>query len=416
MKKLLTLTLLSLFALCLHAQNGSQDVNGVDNGPIEKAIVPKSAMVRAKASYSLSVRDVAFKTSASRYDTLTDYMNRLCDEIDTCCVDSSTFFYPNALPWGGYLNGTQGFAEFTSGGQTVQRVVSEHGMSFTCPEPGENESVRLSSVYVYFTFQSAVIEDPDEFTLNVTDMPGANPVTASPRVNPMYSMPFTAEDFGAYPSWPYIPTTIEPTYETIFNNPDYFELVIPNDTNVEMIGRKLISIEVGREGNDDTLAIWFKNRGGICDPTGQDDWWIRLRDEEWAHVRWQKFNDTYFDGTEEPYELSDGIHIIPILEFEEQQVSNDKAFATSGGLKLLSAVPNPATTSTALRYELESPTRVTIRVRDMAGRTVHTSPSFFQTAGAQAYDVNVSGLASGVYTYIIETDNGRLASRFSVTR
>jgi hypothetical protein len=63
--------------------------------------------------------------------------------------------------------------------------------------------------------------------------------------------------------------------------------------------------------------------------------------------------------------------------------------------------PNPADISTIISYNLKSSERVSITVRDMAGRIVKSEELGNQSAGSKQYELNVSDLGAGMYTYTI---------------
>ena len=58
--------------------------------------------------------------------------------------------------------------------------------------------------------------------------------------------------------------------------------------------------------------------------------------------------------------------------------------------------PNPATSFTAVRFSLDHPEIVTIRITDILGRIAFEKQEFF-FEGRHAFGLNVSGLANGVY-------------------
>ncbi|MFN0032430.1 MAG: T9SS type A sorting domain-containing protein [Flavobacteriales bacterium] len=64
-------------------------------------------------------------------------------------------------------------------------------------------------------------------------------------------------------------------------------------------------------------------------------------------------------------------------------------------------MPNPANGITVINYNLPAAEVVTITVRDMTGRTVKVMNLGKQTPGAQRYELNVSDLSAGSYTYTL---------------
>jgi hypothetical protein len=63
--------------------------------------------------------------------------------------------------------------------------------------------------------------------------------------------------------------------------------------------------------------------------------------------------------------------------------------------------PNPASDITTIPYSLKSNERVSLIVRDMAGRAVVQQQEGMKPAGKNAISLNVRGLGAGVYTYTL---------------
>jgi hypothetical protein len=72
--------------------------------------------------------------------------------------------------------------------------------------------------------------------------------------------------------------------------------------------------------------------------------------------------------------------------------------------------PNPFNPATMIRFSLTSPSRVTLRVYDVAGRLVRTVADERMEAGEHSLPFEVNGLASGVYFYRLK------AAQFEKTR
>jgi hypothetical protein len=92
-------------------------------------------------------------------------------------------------------------------------------------------------------------------------------------------------------------------------------------------------------------------------------------------------------------------------------VSANLLAGRSPGALLHQNVPNPFSPSTQIRFDLPVPTGVSLRVLDVAGRTVRTLAGGHQSAGS--HQVSWDGtddasrpVAAGVYFYRLETDLG----------
>ena len=84
------------------------------------------------------------------------------------------------------------------------------------------------------------------------------------------------------------------------------------------------------------------------------------------------------------------------------------------GIRLEQSIPNPATASTMVRFELGQARDVTFVVRDAMGRTVQEDALGMLAAGIHTVDMNVSGWSSGVYTYTLVADGLRSTKKLTV--
>ncbi len=73
--------------------------------------------------------------------------------------------------------------------------------------------------------------------------------------------------------------------------------------------------------------------------------------------------------------------------------------------------PNPTANQTTLKFTLPSEMSVKIAIYDLTGRMVKAVSKGKMPSGDNAVTVDLSGLASGVYTYTLETDNGERAAK-----
>lgn len=96
----------------------------------------------------------------------------------------------------------------------------------------------------------------------------------------------------------------------------------------------------------------------------------------------------------------DGVGVI-----HELATSVDEAFAQRTDLQLF---PNPAETSSTLRYSLRSPTRIHILLTDATGRTIRALPAAMCSAGRHEQQLDLSGTPSGLYFVQFTTDEGRI--------
>ena len=86
----------------------------------------------------------------------------------------------------------------------------------------------------------------------------------------------------------------------------------------------------------------------------------------------------------------------------------------SQGIRLEQCMPNPASESTLVRFELGQPRDVTLEVRDGMGRLLSTQDMGTLGAGQHNTTLDLSGWASGVYTYTLVADNFRTTKKLTV--
>ena len=98
------------------------------------------------------------------------------------------------------------------------------------------------------------------------------------------------------------------------------------------------------------------------------------------------------------------------------QIPLDEAFgsaaeqaAAAAALDLAFSGPNPARGGTALSFTLRQPEAARVTIHDLLGRTVATVADGAFGAGEQRVDLNVAGLAAGLYRVLVTT-GGTVAS------
>lgn len=104
--------------------------------------------------------------------------------------------------------------------------------------------------------------------------------------------------------------------------------------------------------------------------------------------------------------------VIPILDVTGVDVKP----AITKDFSLYGAYPNPAVSSTTIRYTLETSHSISIRVFDNKGRVVAELPASMKNAGENEAILNVSDLAAGKYYYTISSENTSLTSKFVVVK
>jgi hypothetical protein len=116
--------------------------------------------------------------------------------------------------------------------------------------------------------------------------------------------------------------------------------------------------------------------------------------------------------------LDDGvISVLPRMgSFSGPTESVDETIA--GGTRTLhpTNAPNPFTESTRLSFSLPKSSRVQISLYDGLGRRVGPSYDRWAEAGDQQITIDANGLASGVYTCLVQAGDIRAARQITVIR
>ncbi len=115
----------------------------------------------------------------------------------------------------------------------------------------------------------------------------------------------------------------------------------------------------------------------------------------------------------EPRDTSIDLYLLPVGTLTNLTGVNDQY--SSSGLSLLGAFPSPASDFTNLRYRLDSPSKVSIEVFDLSGRTIQNY-SDNVSSGTHELKVSLKDISAGNYYYTINTGTSRLTSKFSVVK
>jgi hypothetical protein len=101
-----------------------------------------------------------------------------------------------------------------------------------------------------------------------------------------------------------------------------------------------------------------------------------------------------------------------------------RAFVTEGGIgvgeepemtplkfALNQNIPNPFNSSTRIAFELPEAGQTSLKVFDLQGRLVSTIFEGKLSSGAHNYQFEGANLASGIYFYILKTEEGQLVRK-----
>jgi hypothetical protein len=89
---------------------------------------------------------------------------------------------------------------------------------------------------------------------------------------------------------------------------------------------------------------------------------------------------------------------------------------TMAAATVLSAVPNPATSSATIGWTLRERSRTTLEVRNSIGERIMTKTLGTLEAGNYQEVLDVTALPAGVYIVVVRNDQGAQATRLAITR
>ncbi|MDP5171511.1 MAG: T9SS type A sorting domain-containing protein [Bacteroidia bacterium] len=130
---------------------------------------------------------------------------------------------------------------------------------------------------------------------------------------------------------------------------------------------------------------------------------------------WELFDDNTwhnFNDSTTSWGLTLDLYVAAVISFDETSGIDD--YVHSRGLSIFPAFPSPATSQVQLPFELASTTSVKVAVYDMQGRQISQQDLGLRAAGKHAFEVNTRSFTPGMYTYVIQSGEASLASRFLV--
>jgi hypothetical protein len=114
------------------------------------------------------------------------------------------------------------------------------------------------------------------------------------------------------------------------------------------------------------------------------------------------------------WRASYSIHGSPGSDDIPTSVEDEKRLPTS--IELFQNYPNPFNPETKIRYTLNSTSKVRLSVYDILGREIAVPINRVQNAGRYEVTFSGTGLASGVYFYRLNTENGVITRKMLLLR
>lgn len=130
----------------------------------------------------------------------------------------------------------------------------------------------------------------------------------------------------------------------------------------------------------------------------------------------QYADGTWHDNLQSNFGVAQNLYVFPIVKIGAA-VINSVNGVTRKGLTFYGNYPNPAATSTNVRFALAKSTDVTISVMDASGKVVSTVNNSNMSAGEHTISLETTNLAAGNYIYLIRTTEGEgMASQLTVAK
>ena len=122
------------------------------------------------------------------------------------------------------------------------------------------------------------------------------------------------------------------------------------------------------------------------------------------------WHDNWADNFTAPYDF----YLFPVVVIG---APTSVQGVTRNDLTFFGNYPNPAFTSTTVKFSLAVAANVTVTVTDMNGRTVNAISQNDLSVGTHTIELPVDQLPAGDYLYIIRTSaGGGMASKFTVAK
>lgn len=146
---------------------------------------------------------------------------------------------------------------------------------------------------------------------------------------------------------------------------------------------------------DDTLAVVSSNDGSTTNRYA----WVQFSDGSWSTI-----DEAWSDN------MDIALVILAVVDQSTMDI-NEQSFIN--GIKM-ETYPNPASDVVNMDYQLENASDVTIKILDVTGKVVQTEELGQKEAGQHKATFSASRLDAGMYFYIMEAGNNRLAKRMVI--
>ncbi len=176
--------------------------------------------------------------------------------------------------------------------------------------------------------------------------------------------------------------------------------IFPVIGNVSLSGESsfLASLDIsGIYATNDTVSL-FTTEEPCGDTTSS---WELFSDDTWANM-----------SSSVTWGLQIDLYLASVISFDETSSIRDRV--SQRGLSIGPAFPSPAQNALTIPVTLDQPTEIEISVYDLNGRQIYSVQKGLLTSGEHDLDLEINTLSSGLYTFLIQTPQGALGSKFVV--
>ncbi len=115
--------------------------------------------------------------------------------------------------------------------------------------------------------------------------------------------------------------------------------------------------------------------------------------------------------------LQTNLSIAPLIRFSSVDISAGVPVLRRNSLTFYTAFPNPASADLIVKFAVDQPTDVTVRLLDVTGKLLKIQTIANPTPGEHAVHFPIGDLAAGTYLYHVSTAGGdAAAAQFTVAR
>ena len=280
--------------------------------------------------------------------------------------------------------GITNFWGFVSGTNEFRDLAKAQQLEFT-----DGDSYSILGGFAFFSLASAIGDSSMTMNFHAVDPNDGAPGDMLASSFPIKTSDVVLPDSFINPTFFVIPPQDRPT----INDPTFYASLHFPDLYDAMDTIALFQTDPEESCGDGTNTFTLQ-----IDPNGTSDR-DALADTSWVNILLA-------------WNMNADFGLGAIVEFDP--VASDEAFISTNGLTLYPSYPNPARKSITLNYEIDRSSTVYIDIFDVQGKSIQRIKEKQRQAGLHQLEIDLEGYAEGTYYYLITTDDGHIASRFTV--